>query len=208
MIHITGSPGWGHSTKDGPPLVSKPGNAAMFALRDSLAGTDNPSQYLVKLSHTQAGTHDLRKDVTTYLRIHQGRFLHPVFIEQYRKRSLLLTTLDSIRNEPITVSKRVTQKLFGTGTQEMSKRVTQKLFETGTQEIESFSPPYLRIFDTSILDFDKGNRSTPEPLRVAISSGPLWNKSWFDLIHTMLLDEFEKRCDNSFDDLIYKGIPS
>ena len=63
MIHITGSPGWGHSTKDGPPLVSKPGNAAMFALRDSLAGTDNPSQYLVKLSHTQAGTHDLRKDV-------------------------------------------------------------------------------------------------------------------------------------------------
>lgn len=192
MIYITGSPGWGHSTKDGPPLVSKPGNAAMFALRDSLAGTDNPSQYLVKLSHTQAGTHDLRKDVTTYLRIHQGRFLHPVFIEQYRKRSLLLTTLDSIRNEPITVS----------------KRVTQKLFETGTQEIESFSPPYLRIFDTSILDFDKGNRSTPEPLRVAISSGPLWNKSWFDLIHTMLLDEFEKRCGNSFDDLIYKGIPS
>lgn len=192
MIYITGSSGWGHSTKDGPPLVSKPGNAAMFALRDSLAGTDNPSQYLVKLSHTQAGTHDLRKDVTTYLRIHQGRFLHPVFIEQYRKRSLLLTTLDSIRNEPITVS----------------KRVTQKLFETGTQEIESFSPPYLRIFDTSILDFDKGSRSTPEPLRVAISSGPLWNKSWFDLIHTMLLDEFEKRCDNSFDDLVYKGIPS
>lgn len=192
MIYITGSPGWGHSTKDGPPLVSKPGNAAMFALRDSLAGTDNPSQYLVKLSHTQAGTHDLRKDVTTYLRIHQGRFLHPVFIEQCRKRSLLLTTLDSIRNEPITVS----------------KRVTQKLFETGTQEIESFSPPYLRIFDTSILDFDKGSRSTPEPLRVAISSGPLWNKSWFDLIHTMLLDEFEKRCDNSFDDLVYKGIPS
>lgn len=192
MIHIIGSPGWGHSTKDGPPLVSKPGNAAMSALRDSLAGTDNPSQYLVKLSHTQAGTHDLRKDVTTYLRIHQGRFLHPVFIEQYRKRSLLLTTLDSIRNEPITVS----------------KRVPQKLFETGSQEIESFSPPYLRIFDTSILDFDKGNRSTPEPLRVAISSGPLWSKSWFDLMHTILLDEFEKRCGNSIDDLVYKGIPS
>lgn len=168
--------------------VEKLEETVRLAMRDSLSGTDNSSQYLIELEQS-SGERGLSGLVVTYLRIYQGRFLPPIFVEPVNVRNMLVSTIESSdRHEPIILTKKVRFKDIKGNSQVLTN-------DEGDRKTE-----YVRLYDTSLLDFGRKTKITTENLRRAISDKIVWSALSFDFLHDRLRTSFKVWQKNSLTD--------